>query len=128
MVSLKVGFFKSARYPDGTQVAAVAAWNEFGTKRIPERPFMRQGVKKAYAHMHGILVAEVDPLHMTLDDRLADKVGAYIAGQIQKRIVDLRIPANAPLTVKMKGSSNPLVDTGKMRQSVTWKVEKGEVV
>ena len=48
-----VGFYKTATYPDGTPVAAVAAWNEFGTKGggwggpIPERPFFRQTVRKS---------------------------------------------------------------------------------
>ena len=41
---IDVGFFSTAKYPDGTPVAAVAAWNEFGTERngqqhVPERPF-----------------------------------------------------------------------------------------
>ena len=34
----------TASYPDGTKVAQVAAWNEFGTERIPPRPFFRQTV------------------------------------------------------------------------------------
>ena len=34
-VDTDVGFFDSARYSDGTPVAAVAAWNEFGTRNIP---------------------------------------------------------------------------------------------
>ena len=38
---VKGGFFSTAKYDDkrGTPVAAVAAWNEFGTETIPERPF-----------------------------------------------------------------------------------------
>ena len=43
----EVGFFSEARYPDGTPVPAVAAWNEFGTTRIPERPFFRQALAVA---------------------------------------------------------------------------------
>ena len=34
--SVQVGFFSTAKYQDGTPVAAVAAWNEFGTKNIPK--------------------------------------------------------------------------------------------
>ena len=41
---VKVGFFSTAKYEDGTPVAAVAAWNEFGTKTIPERPFFRRAL------------------------------------------------------------------------------------
>ena len=58
---LNVGFFEGATYPhsngssagnpypDGTPVAAVAAFNEFGTDRIPPRPFMRQTIAKNQA-------------------------------------------------------------------------------
>ena len=41
---LQVGFFATAKYPDGTPVTNVAVWNEFGTGSIPERPFFRQAL------------------------------------------------------------------------------------
>ena len=37
-----VGFMAGATYPDGTPVAAVAFWNEFGASDTPARPFFRQ--------------------------------------------------------------------------------------
>ena len=37
-----VGFMEGATYPDGTPVAAVAYWNEFGASGTPARPFFRQ--------------------------------------------------------------------------------------
>lgn len=33
--------------------------------------------------------------------------------------------ANSPLTVKLKGSSNPLIDSGELRKSITYVVRKG---
>lgn len=39
---VKVGFFEEDRYDDGMPVAQVAAYNEFGTRFHPERPFMRE--------------------------------------------------------------------------------------
>ena len=41
---VNVGFFDTDQYPDGTYVAQVAYWNEFGTKGMPARPFMRQTI------------------------------------------------------------------------------------
>ena len=32
-VRIRVGFFKSAKYPDGVFVASVAAWQEYGTEK-----------------------------------------------------------------------------------------------
>ena len=34
---VKVGFFEEDSYDDGTPVAQVAAWNEYGTSFHPER-------------------------------------------------------------------------------------------
>ena len=35
---LEIGFWDTARYPDGTPVTNVAAWNEWGTKKGPNTP------------------------------------------------------------------------------------------
>ena len=123
---LEVGFFSTARYDDkrGTPVAAVAAWNEFGTKRIPERPFFRKAIAGMEDGLLNILKAGIDPEKMVVDEHLADRVGAYAAGEVQESITALEEPPNAPSTVARKGSTNPLIDTGYMRQSVTWEIEK----
>ena len=60
----------------------------------------------------------------SVDDRLANQVGAYAAGEVQERITDLREPPNAPRTIEAKGSDNPLIDTGFMQRSVSWEVER----
>ena len=119
---VEVGFFASARYPNGTPVAAVAVWNEFGTKTIPERPFFRQAIAEMQDGIVNILKAGIDPKEGVVDQQLANRIGAYAQGQVQKSITKLDAPPNAPATVAAKGSSNPLIDEGTMRQSVTWKV------
>ena len=129
ITSLKVGFFKSAKYPDGTPVAAVAAWNEFGTRQdgrlhIPERPFFRRAIEGAVEPVREILLDEIDPEGMAVNEGLADLIGAFVAGQVQASIVRLKEPPNAPVTIEMKGSSNPLVDEGKMKDSVTWSAKR----
>ena len=122
--TVEVGFFSTARYEDGTPVAAVAAWNEFGTETIPERPFFRRALAEVEDGVTKIVKAGIDTKKMVVDDRLADRVGAYAQGQIQESITALKEPPNAPSTIKEKGSSSPLIDTGHMRESVTWKVEQ----
>ena len=120
---MSVGFFSTAKYPDGTPVAAVAAFNEFGTETIPERPFFRQSIEGADKVIMPVLKDGIDPMDMALDSRTAGKVGLVMQARIQRSITDLSTPANAPSTIKEKGSSNPLIDTGFMRQSVTFMVE-----
>ena len=114
-------------FPAGTDTDIItrAVANEFGTSRIPERPFLRNAMRankdKSHAAMgsaaKGLLRGDAS-LHQVLS-----KLGAIAQGDIQKEIRDLDTPPNAPSTIKRKKSSNPLIDTGEMRQRVTWKVD-----
>ena len=122
--SVRVGFFSTAKYEDGTPAAAVAAWNEFGTKTIPERPFFRQAIARMEDGVVGIIKSGIDPRKLIVDKNLADELGAFAQGEIQQSIVNLGTPPNEDATIKSKGSSNPLVDTGFMRDSVTCVVEQ----
>ena len=132
---VKVGFFSTAKYQDGTPVAAVAAWNEFGTKTIPERPFFRNALAEMEDGIANVIKAGIDPKKMVVDEQLADRVGLYAAAQVQESITALRDPPNAPETIARKrkklhgkkgvgGGENPLIDTGFMHDSVTWQVER----
>ena len=123
---VKVGFFSTAKYGDkrGTPVAAVAAWNEFGTKNIPERPFFRNALAESERGVSNILAKGIDTKKMVVDERLAGRVGEYVQGKIRDSITALKEPPNAPETVRRKGSSDPLMDTGTLRNSVAWEVEQ----
>lgn len=124
--TVDVGFFSHSKYEDGTPVAAVAAWNEFGTQRIPERPFFRRAIeaeKGPNSQLRQIVKQRVDPQTLAITNSIAGLLGAAMQGTIQKEITTLRQPPNAALTIRLKGSSNPLIDTEHMRNSVTWKVE-----
>ena len=121
---VKVGFFSTARYEDGTPVAAVAAWNEFGTKNIPERPFFRNALAESERGVSNILAKGIDTKKMVVGEQLAGRVGAHVQGKIQDSITSLKEPPNAPETVRRKGSSDPLLDTGTLRNSVDWEVER----
>ena len=120
---VEVGFFDTARYPDGTAVTNVAAAHEFGLG-VPERPFFRQALKGADKELLQVLKVSLDPKKMAVDERVGGRLGLALQNRIQRRITDLKRPANAPSTIAMKGSSNPLIDTGFMRASVTYEVVK----
>ena len=131
VADVEVGFFKDSRYPDGTPVAAVAAWNEFGTEGggwggpIPERPYFRGALSNVRPALSRHIADRVDTKKMVVDDNLAEELGAMVTGAVQKEIVELREPANAPATLALKApKTNPLIDTGTMRTSVTWKVRR----
>lgn len=112
-------------YEGGTTIAEVAAWNEFGTYNIPERPFMRQSVDKNGDVIQAMCSEQIKALVSGKAD--ADKVmrniGALQVGLIQHEIKAGGFVKNADSTVKQKGSSTPLYDTGHMRQSVHYVVK-----
>ncbi|HAP4705140.1 TPA: hypothetical protein IUX20_000214 [Enterococcus faecalis] len=94
---------------------------------IPERSFIRSTfdeLAKAWSDYALNLVKKLIAGKMTAEE-LTNKVGARMQRDIQRTIRNLSYPPNSPITVNNKKSSNPLIDTGKLRQSVTYKVVKG---
>jgi len=70
------------------------------------------------------LTKAIDPTAFTARGRVALRKGNGIAGlfavrAIRKEIRSGAFPGNAPLTVSLKGSSKPLVDTGNLFKAVT---------
>ncbi len=116
-------------YPDGTSVIMVGTVNEFGSAdgRIPERSFLRSGLernqqmflnfwKRKFAK--AILTGEIKPA------KALALLGQLAQDAIQQQIVAIKTPANKQATISEKGSSNPLIDTGHMRQSIRWQIKK----
>lgn len=119
--TVRVGFLEGATYPDGTPVAAVAAYNEFGTARIPPRPFMRDTIDE---HQYGWGQALGKALNATGYDADAalKMIGEGISRQVQDSIRAMKAPPNAPATIAKKGFDKPLIDTGHMLNSVGYEV------
>ena len=116
--NLEVGFFESAKYSDGKYVAQVAFDNEFGTSKIPPRPFFRNAIKdksKEWLELYKDTQFQTKDMLQTLGI-----VGTVIKDDIATSITELSDPPNAPSTIKQKGSNNPLIDTGFMRNSVSY--------
>lgn len=90
------------------------------TVTIPARPWLSPGVNSGNEEYLKIIentIANGEPIKQGLE-----RVGLVAVGKVQKYMTELRTPANAPSTIKRKGSSNPLIDTGALRASVTYKV------
>lgn len=117
--TLEVGFLDGVKYPDGEYVAEVAFKNEFGTSQIPSRPFFRNAIKKNKTKWLKSLEADINKNN----DSALEKLGELIRGDIVKSITSLRTPPNSEQTILRKGSSNPLIDTGFMRASVSWTIK-----
>lgn len=102
-----------------------AVWNHFGTETIPERPFLSLAIRNNRgAYRNAMRTSALKILMGETGMRtVLSKLGIKAQGDIQAEIVSLSAPPNAPSTIRQKGSSNPLIDSGQMRQSVTWKIE-----
>lgn len=103
----------------------VAVVHEFGAGPVPQRSFIRAAIDEKRSEIE----AEMANLARgvvsgKLDGRAAlDLLGAKVAGWCQARIAAGIAPALKPATIRRKGSSTPLVDTGQLRSAITWRVE-----
>lgn len=126
-LEVQVGFQGDEAYEDGTSLAEVAAYNEFGTSDMPERPFMRQSFENHEAELQ----AACDLVNQTLasggtTEAALNKLGVTVRGLVQEEIVGGGFAPNAESTIRKKGSEQPLIDTGFMRQSVDFVVKRRE--
>lgn len=123
---VNVGFQEGQKYPDGTSLVDVAAWNELGTVNMPSRPFMRKSVDDNEEKIVKFLQAQVkDIISKGKTAKQAfEAIGVFQKGLVQETIVDGNFEPNSPATIKKKGSSRPLIDTGVMRDSVNYVIEK----
>lgn len=119
-VSVLVGI----RGAQGSDLVTYAAANEFGTERIPERSFLRATVDNERVKYTGLLEQAADRL-LDGDTPAAafGILGMVAVGDVQRRIRNRVPPPNAPLTIAKKGSDVPLIDTGRLRQSIDYVVE-----
>ena len=116
---IEVGFFEGEKYPDGKSVAEVAAFNEFGGGHTPPRPFMRTLVQNHRKIWRKILQDEL-PKEDNAHTALAT-LAEYMVDDLKDYIKIWTYPPNAPSTIAKKGFNDPLVDTGRMMDSVDWR-------
>lgn len=127
-VTLKVGVFAdSGTHPDGTSLVQVAIWNEFGTSTIPPRPFIRVYFSNE-TRVRALASAALKQVitHNLTKKQALERLGMKMSGEIQHAISVAYFgayPANALETIRKKGSSTPLVDTGQLRSAISYRVD-----
>lgn len=129
-LEVRVGFQAGQSNDDnGVDICDIAAWNELGTSTgIPARPFIRNTADNHENEINRFatnLVKKLCSGELTAEEMLK-KLGVYVKGLMQKEIKDGDYIPNAPSTIAKKSSDKPLIDTGRMRQSVNYVIkEKG---
>ncbi len=120
--SVKVGLPKDSNaYPDGTSVILVGAVHEFGSpsRSIPQRSFLRSTIqeqRRPYKRLFRKLTKKIIQGKLSLKKAL-NLVGLTVQTDVREKITDIK----KPILKFRKG--NPLIDTGHLRQSITFKVE-----
>lgn len=130
-----VGWFANARYPEGQSVAAVMIANEFGTKKIPARPLLRQSAAVIDEKLPGWIGRRTVEV---LDGKLGaqeykEKMGEALVATVMDTLKTGDFEPNSEITIhgtppdkdgnqfiKGKGFDRPLVGiTGLLGQSLT---------
>ena len=130
---VKVGFVASQSNSSSIERAI---WNEFGTKGgasgggwggpIPERPFMRNAMRDNRGKYRSAMAVSAGKILRgdTQVETTLRKLGNVAQDDIKAEISSLSSPPNSPVTIGLKGSSKPLIDTGEMLSNVRWKIDK----
>lgn len=150
---VEAGVFANAgTEKDGrTKVADVAIWNEYGVNiqitpkmrgylhvlgihlstnktaiHIPARPFMKQAADnnaKAWEQLieklAGRVIDGMDP------SQALELLGNQVEGDIKEIFTKGDFVSNSPATINHKKSSRPLIDTGRLRNSIAFRIKKG---
>jgi len=122
--SVRVGVLENATYPDGTPVAMVAFWNEYGTRTSPVRAFFRTTVSEQKKNW----VLSVQNLMKMHNDpkQVMGLIGVHMQEQIVQSINTWSDPPNSAYTIAKKGFDKPLVETGVLMRSIKSEVGDGE--
>jgi hypothetical protein len=128
-IETKVGFFPSAKYEDGTQVAYVASIQEFGSGPIPPRPFFRPTITAEQANWSNYAAQGAKAV---LAGRLTafqvmDGLGERAQEDVKETINQITSPPLSPITLELRAMKykNPdLKITGRLIGEVAAKVRQ----
>ncbi|MCI9009425.1 MAG: hypothetical protein HFI13_15205 [Lachnospiraceae bacterium] len=126
---VRIGFQREeASEEDGTDICDVAMWNELGTEHAPSRPFLRKSVDENIAKINDFLQDQkANILRGVSAEQILKDIGLFQKDLIQEKITEGNFVPNAVSTIARKGSDHPLIDTGRMRQSVNYVIkQKGD--
>lgn len=117
---------KSESKGKGATVLEYAIFNEYGTSRIPKRPFFRLsvGTQKAQNEIKEYLNTQIENI---ISGELTgqgayDNLGTFVVQKIKKTIMSGNFAPNDAKTIKRKGSSTPLIDTHSLYNSISYEI------
>lgn len=124
-LEVRIGFQSGEASEKGVDICDIAAFNELGTVDIPSRPFLRKSVDENQDKINAFLQgSKQDLLSGKSAEDILKEIGIFQKDLVQEKITEGSFEPNSPATIKKKGSDKPLIDTGRLRQSVNFVVKK----
>lgn len=131
-MEVEVGFFEEDRYgPENHNlpVATVAAYNEFGTTKNPQRPFMTDTFSENTNQLYmakGMKSVFLDAFQTGRAIQRLLKALGHTGAELMKVTIQQYAAAggNSQATISRKGRDSPLIDTGKMIESVRFHIHR----
>lgn len=106
-------------------LAVIAAIHEFGLSDMPQRSFLRSAYDENLPMIDKMIQRVANGAVFGLGTNAAlNQLGNVVQGMVQRKIVDGPFVPNSPATIKRKKSSRPLIDTGHLRQSIRYVIER----
>lgn len=106
-------------------LAVIAAIHEFGLGDMPQRSFLRSAYDENLPMIDKMIQRVANGAVFGLGTNAAlNQLGNVVQGMVQRKIVDGPFVPNSPATIKRKKSSRPLIDTGHLRQSIRYVIER----
>lgn len=106
------------------RVIDIAQIHEFGLGNVPERSFIRawfdENEPRAREALMRLMTSVLEGKRQP--DEALEAFALWVVGEIQARIAKGIDPPLDPRTVKRKGSSVPLIDTGQLRSSISYEI------
>lgn len=126
----KVGWFESAKYPDGTPVAYVAAIQEIGHGKIPSRSFMRSTAIEEKINWSEIIKKGAKLIvNGKLNPRaFMEMLTLKAQGDVSKKISSIYSPPLSPITIAArKYRKEGKKVTGKTIGEIAKKLKNGDI-
>lgn len=108
---------------DMSELVIIGAVHEYGSQRVPMRSFLRSTTDENRGQISQLKEKLITKIYAgAIKSREALSItGEFLTTKVKQKIVAIKIPPLSLATVKRKGSTNPLVDTGQLVQSIQHK-------
>ena len=110
----------------GSDLVIYAAANEFGTSTIPERSHLRAGIDEGKEKIDKFIAGSFNKMFAGRSTKVIEigRLGLLGTSLVVGKINKGPFVKNKPATIRAKGSSKPLINTGRLRASYTHRVVK----